>query len=85
MRSREQAPELCGQGCPVVCGDDSPGGRVVRFEVSEEWFSRRYVNPSEIEGLSERESSPVLKSSEEQLSRARIVSLSGLDEWAITA
>ena len=51
-------------------------------EASEDWSSRRYMEPSAIEGLWERETAPVPEPTEGQVSRARsrIVALSGLDE-----
>ena len=56
-------------------------------EASEDWSSRRYMEPSAIEGLWEREAAPVPDPTDEQLSRARssIIALSGLDEAAMAA
>ena len=56
-------------------------------EASEDWSSRRYMEPSVIEGLWERELLPAPEPTEGQVSRARarIVALSGLDEGAMAA
>ena len=56
-------------------------------EASEDWSSRRYMEPSAIEGLWEREAAPAPEPTGEQVSRARarIVALSGLDEGAMAA
>lgn len=56
-------------------------------EASEDWSSRRYMEPSAIEGLWEREAAPAPEPTGEQVSRARarIVALSGLDEGALAA
>ena len=56
-------------------------------EASEDWFSRRYMEPSAIEGLWERELLPVPEPTEGQVTRARsrIAALSGIDEGAMAA
>ena len=56
-------------------------------EASEDWSSRRYMDPAAIEGLWEIVAAPVPDPTEEQLgrARARIVALSGLDEGATAA
>lgn len=59
----------------------------VCYEASEDWSSRRYMDPAAIEGLWEIVAAPVPDPTEEQLgrARARIVALSGLDEGATAA
>lgn len=56
-------------------------------EASEDWSSRRYMEPSAIEGLWGREAAPSPDPTAEQLrrARARIAALSGLDESALAA
>ena len=56
-------------------------------EASEDWSSRRYMDPSAIEGLWEREAAPSPDPTAEQLrrARARIAALSGLDEGALAS
>lgn len=56
-------------------------------EVSEDWSSRRYIDPATIEGLWERKAEPIADPSEELVTRARstIVASAGLDEEAIAA
>ncbi len=56
-------------------------------EASEDWSSRRYMEPSAIEGLWERELLPVPEPTEGQVTRARsrIAALSGIDEGAMAA
>ena len=57
-------------------------------EASEDWSSRRYMEPSAIEGLWERAAAPAAADpTDEQLrrARARILALSGLDEGAMAA
>ena len=56
-------------------------------EASEDWSSRRYMEPSTIEGLWERELLPVPEPTEGQVTRARsrIAALSGIDEGATAA
>ncbi len=54
-------------------------------EASEDWSNRRYMDPSAIEGLWEREAAPAPDPTAEQLRRARIAALSGLDESALAA
>ena len=66
---------------PVGGGADAPRGAVCR-EVSEDWFSRRYMDPTVLEGLCERERATTPDPTDEQMKRAgaRIVAPSGLDE-----
>lgn len=61
-------------------------GAVCR-EASEDWSSRRYMEPSSIEGPWERELLPVPEPTEGQVTRARsrIAALSGIDEGAMAA
>ena len=57
-------------------------------EASEDWSSRRYMEPSAMEGLWERAAAPAAADpTDEQLrrARARILALSGLDEGAMAA
>ena len=56
-------------------------------EASEDWSGRRYMDPSAIEELWEREAAPSPDPTAEQLrrARARIAALSGLDEGALAA
>lgn len=56
-------------------------------EASEDWSGRRYMDPSAIEELWEREAAPSPGPTAEQLrrARARIAALSGLDESALAA
>ena len=56
-------------------------------EATEDWSSRRYMDPSAIEGLWEGEAAPAPDPTDEQLgrARARLVALSGLDEGALAA
>lgn len=56
-------------------------------EASEDWSSRRYMDPAAIEGLWERAAAPAADPTDEQLrrARARILALSGLDEGALAA
>lgn len=56
-------------------------------EASEDWSGRRYMEPSAIEGLWERELLPVPEPTEGQVTRARsrIAALSGIDEGAMAA
>lgn len=51
------------------------------------WSSRRYMEPSAIEDLWERELLPVPEPTEGQVTRARsrIAALSGIDEGAMAA
>lgn len=56
-------------------------------EASEDWSSRRYMDPSAIEGLWERTGGPAADPTDGQVerARARIVALAGLDEGAMAA
>ena len=56
-------------------------------EASEDWSGRRYMEPSAIEGLWERELLPVPEPTEGRVTRARsrIAALSGIDEGAMAA
>ena len=56
-------------------------------EASEDWSGRRYMEPSAIEGLWERELLPVPEPTGGQVTRARsrIAALSGIDEGAMAA
>ena len=56
-------------------------------EASEDWSGRRYMDPSAIEELWEREAAPSPDPTAEQLrrARARIAAPSGLDESALAA
>ncbi len=72
------------QSFPSEAAPIRPVGAVC-CEASEDWSSRRYMDPAANEGLWEIVAAPVPDPTEERLGRARIVALSGLDEGATAA